>query len=735
MTAPKKVTTEVSARRKMELSHLTNKAVQQEAMGTDLNLEDFGMQFEGIVKVPHIQERIVDASIVRTIDGASTLTLVINDYDRALLKSDQLANRLDVQIDGLWFRLTGCDKSGDQLTLTFEDREIGVLRTYSKWKYASRSKVTRAEFVLNLIREVREFDIPVVIPELHELQPLQRYEDDNIGYDVIVNKVKGMPKNPKGTKITHVPIPSFGGNAPGVTIKVPHTPLTVKGSPATQEQIQNGQTIVAVGQNMGVGRKLEVCAIMVAIVESTLQNLPYGDKDSIGLFQQRASWGSYEERHDPKTSSRMFYNAIKQTYAANPDASYTDLCWMTQRPAPQYNYVYGKYFTEANEWVSAMGIPGGDAEVPAATVNGQAASLPPGSNFYFWRGNIVDRSGQYIRKPENSWTCIQRLAQEVDWKAFFVSGVFYYISEDALLKQQPLLTLDETAEGIIDVSGDFHNNKKAGTLTITALAGRWSVPPGCVVVVDDMGVYNGRWLVSEYDRNFFDLSATITLSRKLPKLPEPAPKDGNYNEIKTWVKVPATPGAVKTPAGTTASPNPRFDLKRTILAKQLVSLYGHRWTDISSGNGLAQMQATEAGNPVVGPLGAVYLDEKVIAAILWLIQDQGYTIETSSWCVGHPNDGMSGHSGGHAVDISSINGIAINSNSQQTYNLTYAVAKDLHDLTGQLAPRQLITGGYGGHRDMSLTALCITDPRGLNPDTYYTPGVMAQHCNHIHLGY
>jgi len=731
VTAPQKQTTTTSARRKMELSQITAKAVQQEAMGTDVNMTDFALQFQAIVKVPHIAERITDATIQRTIDGSSTLSLVINDYDRALLQSDQLANRLDVQIDGLWFRLTGCDKQGDQLTLTFEDREIAVLRTYTRWKYASRDKVTRAEFVYSMIREVKEFDIPCVIPELHMVQPLQRYDGDNVGYDTIVNKVKGMPSNPQGTKKSFIPIPSLSGSG-GFNVTLP-SDLTAKGSPLDKEQKQNAETIVAVGEQMKVGRKLEVVAIMTAITESDLRNLSGGDLDSVGLFQQRDSWGSFEERHDPATSSRLFYNAVLGTLKANPNATYTELCWMTQHPRADLNNVYSKYRTEAEQIVTACGTPGGDSEAPAATVNGQSIQLPTGAQFYFWRGNIVDRSGQRIRKPENTWTCIQRLADEVDWKAFFVSGTFYFISEDSLLKAKPLLNLDESAEGILDVSGDFHNNKKAGTLTVTALAGRWNVPPGCVVVVDNMGIYNGRWLVSEYDRDLFTLNATITLSRKTPALPEPAPAKGNIADIQTWVKTPSTPQATKTPQGTIIGPTPQYDQKRAELAKQLLALNGHGWTDYNTG--VEQMRITAQGGMVDGAIGPVYLDPKVIAVVLWLIQSRQFNIGTFAWCSDHSNDGRSGHAGGHAVDIAAINGVSINTNTLQCYTLTYTVATMLHNLKGQLAPRQLITGGYGGHRDQTLTALSITDPRGENPDSYYGSGTMGEHCNHIHVGY
>jgi hypothetical protein len=40
--------------------------------------------------------------------------------------------------------------------------------------------------------------------------------------------------------------------------------------------------------------------------------IAYGDRDSVGLFQQRASWGSFADRMDPVDSSRMFYQALRK---------------------------------------------------------------------------------------------------------------------------------------------------------------------------------------------------------------------------------------------------------------------------------------------------------------------------------------------------------------------------------------------------------------------------------------
>jgi hypothetical protein len=43
--------------------------------------------------------------------------------------------------------------------------------------------------------------------------------------------------------------------------------------------------------------------------ESSLKNIDYGDRDSVGLFQQRTSqgWGTIAQIMDPKYSARAFF--------------------------------------------------------------------------------------------------------------------------------------------------------------------------------------------------------------------------------------------------------------------------------------------------------------------------------------------------------------------------------------------------------------------------------------------
>ncbi len=81
------------------------------------------------------------------------------------------------------------------------------------------------------------------------------------------------------------------------------------------EQIGNADIIDAVGRDHEVPARGRVVAVATALQESSLRNLPYGDLDSLGLFQQRALWGPADVRTTPADSAEMFYTGGRQGQA------------------------------------------------------------------------------------------------------------------------------------------------------------------------------------------------------------------------------------------------------------------------------------------------------------------------------------------------------------------------------------------------------------------------------------
>ena len=80
------------------------------------------------------------------------------------------------------------------------------------------------------------------------------------------------------------------------------------------EQAGNAALIAAIAVRRGMPARAATIALATAYQESNLRNLDYGDRDSLGLFQQRPSqgWGTRAQILDPDHSINAFYDALEQ---------------------------------------------------------------------------------------------------------------------------------------------------------------------------------------------------------------------------------------------------------------------------------------------------------------------------------------------------------------------------------------------------------------------------------------
>jgi hypothetical protein len=119
------------------------------------------------------------------------------------------------------------------------------------------------------------------------------------------------------------------------------------------DQMANAATITAVGIRKGVpGRAVEV-ALATSLQESKLTNLTGGDRDSIGLFQQRPSqgWGSAKQIGDPRYAANKFYGAL--THVKDwQSMTITQAAQAVQRSA--HPNAYAKWTTEASTLSKAL---------------------------------------------------------------------------------------------------------------------------------------------------------------------------------------------------------------------------------------------------------------------------------------------------------------------------------------------------------------------------------------------
>ncbi|MDX3579299.1 MULTISPECIES: heavy metal transporter [unclassified Streptomyces] len=82
----------------------------------------------------------------------------------------------------------------------------------------------------------------------------------------------------------------------------------------TPEQAVNAATIAAVGTDRALPERAVAIALATAIQESALRNLAHGDRDSLGLFQQRPSqgWGTEKQVTDPAYAADIFYRHLEK---------------------------------------------------------------------------------------------------------------------------------------------------------------------------------------------------------------------------------------------------------------------------------------------------------------------------------------------------------------------------------------------------------------------------------------
>lgn len=140
----------------------------------------------------------------------------------------------------------------------------------------------------------------------------------------------------------------------------------------TAEQANNAALIAAVGVREGLGVAGVTVALATAIQESSLRNLDHGDRDSIGLFQQRPSqgWGSVEQIVDPYYSTETFYAALVKV-GGWEQMAVTDAAQAVQRSG--FPLAYADHESEARAWARAF--TGGDALI-TCSVTGPAVSTP-----------------------------------------------------------------------------------------------------------------------------------------------------------------------------------------------------------------------------------------------------------------------------------------------------------------------------------------------------------------------
>jgi cell wall-associated NlpC family hydrolase len=195
----------------------------------------------------------------------------------------------------------------------------------------------------------------------------------------------------------------------------------IRASNLSDEQRRNAATIIQTARDMGAPPRAWLVALATAMQESTLRNINYGDRDSLGLFQQRPSqgWGSPGQITDPVYSTTIFI----QRLLAVPgwaDMPVTVAAQIVQRSA--FPDAYTKWEGLASDLVQQLA----DVSDPAGC--GQTAMLPQGAagaaiafaldevgKPYVWGAtgpNTYDCSGLMLRAFQSAGINLPRVSRQ-----------------------------------------------------------------------------------------------------------------------------------------------------------------------------------------------------------------------------------------------------------------------------------------------------------------------------------
>lgn len=137
------------------------------------------------------------------------------------------------------------------------------------------------------------------------------------------------------------------GTVSGTAVSVQEGNLPAKVGPYSGDQVKNAAAIISIGKQRGLTQHAQQTALMAAMTESTLNNLPGGDRDSAGLFQMRPSmgWGTLAQVTDISYAINLFYERLVKVPG-----------WDTKTPGEAAQAVEGSAFPDAYATKSAYAV-------------------------------------------------------------------------------------------------------------------------------------------------------------------------------------------------------------------------------------------------------------------------------------------------------------------------------------------------------------------------------------------
>jgi peptidoglycan DL-endopeptidase CwlO len=193
-------------------------------------------------------------------------------------------------------------------------------------------------------------------------------------------------------------------------------------SQLSADQRANAQTIIGVAKGMGLPPRAWLIGLATAMQESQLRNIGYGDRDSLGLFQQRPSqgWGSPAQVTNPAYAATAFFQHL-QAVPGWDTLPVTVAAQTVQRSA--FPDAYARWEGLAAKLVAGLaGVsdptgcgPGGTSLPPGQVAAAVRFALAAVGKPYVWGAtgpNSYDCSGLMLRAFQAAGIFLPRVSRE-----------------------------------------------------------------------------------------------------------------------------------------------------------------------------------------------------------------------------------------------------------------------------------------------------------------------------------
>ncbi|MFI6820503.1 FG-GAP-like repeat-containing protein [Micromonospora sp. NPDC050187] len=180
----------------------------------------------------------------------------------------------------------------------------------------------------------------------------------------------------------------------------------------TAYRVSCARAVVDQVKQRGLPVRAAAIAVTTTIVETTVQNLDGGDRDSVGLYQQRESWGSFAQRTDPVWATNAFLDKMLREVPDWETEPIGEVCQTVQVSAfpDRYQEQAGDGTIIANALWNGHGAGGSISDV-SGDGHADILATKPDSTLHYYSNNINTN-------PDNRPYTSGRQIGDSGWNAF-----------------------------------------------------------------------------------------------------------------------------------------------------------------------------------------------------------------------------------------------------------------------------------------------------------------------------